>query len=72
MAYTVVILEEPMDGISELIEQEGYRSKAKWQASVNIKLVAPLEVKKVPIFRLYGNEAKGISEVYSCHEGAIF
>ena len=46
--YSVIMLQYPVNGIGKTIKQERDRAKAKWQASVNIETLAPLDTQKVP------------------------
>ena len=54
--HPMVMLEGPMDGISSLNKQEECRSKAKWQASVNVKMAPSLDTNKVPVLWSPRNE----------------
>ena len=71
----MIILQEPMDGISYVINlnRKGadLQHKTKRQASVSVKRIPPLEAKKIPVFWLYRNKMEGISKVCFCHEGAF-
>ena len=52
----MVMLEGPINGISSMNKQEECRSKAKWQASVNVKMAPALDTKKVPVLWSHRNE----------------
>ena len=60
----VVVVQDPAEGISKAVKDEGHRAKAEGEHAIELKLALPSRTKKGPVGGRNGTNAKGRLDVY--------